>query len=211
MNIIKRYNTKIFFIVTLLFLISITTSFIVHADDQNETDTTNTTHNGQGLQGQGDNSNRGIMQGYTIWIIIIIIIIAVVIISYILITRNMKKQIEKNTKLMKEMLSTQTVTQPNPINPPTNDEHTSTEKTYQKIILKVLNYNENLVMKKLLEHHGTVNQSEISRIPSMGKVKASRVIRDMKQKEIIQVEPHGKINVIHLSDDLKSLFLHENK
>jgi uncharacterized membrane protein len=88
-----------------------------------------------------------------------------------------------------------------------NKKDNSVEKTYQKTLLKFLNYNENRVMKKLIEHKGLVNQSEISRMPNMGKVKASRVLREMKNKGIIIVETHGKINKIHLSEDLKSIFL----
>jgi uncharacterized protein YneF (UPF0154 family) len=197
----KTYGRFLFLLVIFLFLTCFSHSTFCLAQDEN-----NST-NGQGMHAQGDNANRGFMQGYTTWLIVIVVIIALVIISYVLITRNMKKHIENNRKIMEEMLSTKQVKQSEQSVNKMDSSDNELEKKYQKTLLKFLNYNENRVMKTLLEHNGTVNQSEISRLPNMGKVKASRILRDMKQKEIITVESHGKINKIHLSDDLKSIFL----
>ena len=207
MNIKKTTTICIYVLIIILVSTCFHTNVFTLADETNQTGTVNESKMGQGLNAQGNNSNRGFMQGYSTWIVVIVIIIVIVVISYVLITRNMKKQMEKNTKIMQEMLDSQ---QSNTSQQHINQENileNAPEKTYQKILLKFLNYNENRVMKKLLEHHGTVNQAEISRMPNMGKVKASRVLRDMKNKEIIVVETHGKINKIHLSDDLKSIFL----
>jgi len=203
----KTYGRFLFLLVIFLFLICFSHSMFCLAQDGNESDNVNGSNNGQGMHAQGDNSNRGFMQGYTTWLIVIVVIIALVIISYVLITRNMKKHIENNRKIMEEMLAAKQINHVEQSVDRVNSSDNALEKMVQKTLLKFLNYNENRVMKTLLEHNGTVNQSEISRLPNMGKVKASRILRDMKQKEIITVESHGKINKIHLSDDLKSIFL----
>lgn len=201
MHMKKTYGRFLFLLVIFLFLISFHNNILCLAQDEN-----NST-NGQGMHAQGDNANRGFMQGYTTWLIVFVVIIALVIISYVLITRNMKKHIENNRKIMEEMLAAKQVNYAEQSVDKVENSDNAVEKTYQKTLLKFLNYNENRVMKTLLEHNGTVNQSEISRLPNMGKVKASRILRDMKQKEIITIESHGKINKIHLSDDLKNIFL----
>jgi len=41
----------------------------------------------------------------------------------------------------------------------------------------------------------------------MGKVKAHRILKDMKIKGIISLEKYGKTNRINLSKDVKKLFL----
>ena len=149
------------------------------------------------------------MQGYTTWIILLAIVIITTIISYLLINRNMKKQIQKNALLIKEMLDSPAHSNPQKEQklPKENQSVSLQREQYQKSLLRFLNYNENRVIKKLLEHHGTVLQSEISRMPNMGKVKASRTLRDMKTKQIIIVEPYGKTNKIHFSEELQSIFL----
>lgn len=205
MKIRKIHRICIFFIVVMLFSTCLNSYIIDLAMGNIETDPMNESNNGQRLHAQGDNPNRGFMQGYTTWVVILLIIIVIVIVSYVLITRNMKKQMEQNTKIMQEMLSFQQSKN----NTESNQDITGDtlfEKTYQKTLLKFLNYNENRVMKNLIEQNGLLNQSDISRLPNMGKVKASRILRDMKNKGIIVVETHGKINRIHLSDDLKSIF-----
>jgi uncharacterized membrane protein len=68
-------------------------------------------------------------------------------------------------------------------------------------------YNENRILKKLIENNGSVLQSEISRLPNMGKVKSHRVLKDMEIKGIISIEKYGKTNRITLSEDVKKLFL----
>jgi len=62
-------------------------------------------------------------------------------------------------------------------------------------------------LKRIIEHNGTILQSEISRMSGMGKVKAHRILKDMKIKGIISLEKYGKTNRINLSKDVKKLFL----
>ena len=211
MEIRKIHRIFIILNVVILFSTCFTNCLIVLAADTNETGTTNESNNGPGMHAQGNTPNRGIMQGFTIWVIIILIIIIIVIVSYILIIRNMKRHMEENTKIMQEMLSSQQISNFKGNINQQNKTDTSIEKKFQKTLLKFLSYNENRVMKNLLEQNGTVNQLEISRLPNMGKVKASRVLRDMKNKGIIEIETHGKINKIHLSDDIKSIFFIDRK
>ena len=111
----------------------------------------------------------------------------------------MKKQLEENMKLISQI-----------VNIDNNNDQSETknvENSYKAVLLKFLNYNENKVLKKLIEHNGNVLQSEISRIPNMGKVKAHRVLKDMEIKGIISIEKYGKTNRIALSTDVKKLFL----
>jgi len=62
-------------------------------------------------------------------------------------------------------------------------------------------------MKKLIEKDGALLQSEISRMPNMGKVKTHRVVKDLELKGIIRVAKYGKTNQIHLSEDVKKVLL----
>jgi len=81
------------------------------------------------------------------------------------------------------------------------------ENSCKAVLLKFLNYNENKILKKLIEHSSNMLQSEISRLPNMGKVKAYRVLKDMEIKGIISIEKYGKTNHITISEDVKKLFL----
>jgi len=116
----------------------------------------------------------------------------------------MEKHIRENKKLISQILKTENV----------NADQSNMDKLKEScrtVVLKFLSYNENRVLKKLLEHNGTVLQSEISRIPNMGKVKAHRVLKDMQMKGIITIEKYGKTNRITLTEDVKNLFLEETK
>ncbi|MFO8077608.1 MAG: hypothetical protein R6U21_03065 [Thermoplasmatota archaeon] len=206
----QRTQTKILTIFILIMLITL--PFFLFQIPATTNDN-NTTCENQSQIGDGNNQGRDsrFMQGYTTWIILLIIIIIITIISYILINRNMKKQMQKNAMLIQEMLqsSPQPTQQHNDTSLKNNQSEPIQREQYQKSLLRFLNYNENRVMKKLLEYNGTVLQSEISRMPNMGKVKASRTLRDMKTKKIITVESYGKTNKIHLSEELQSIFLKE--
>ena len=109
------------------------------------------------------------------------------------------KHLEENMKLISQIANTDS----------NNDQSgmQNVEKSCKTVILKFLNYNENRILKKLIENNGSVLQSEISRLPNMGKVKAHRVLKDMEIKGIISIEKYGKTNRITLSEDVKKLFL----
>jgi len=147
--------------------------------------------------GSSGGQGRGFPQPYYILIAAIVIICILIPILYVLISRNIKQQLEDKMKLITEIVGT---------NRKINNQNNSNKST-KSVFLKFLNYGENQVVKKLIENDGTVLQSEISRMPSMGKVRAHRIISDLKKKEIIHLEKYGKTNRIYFTDDVKNILL----
>lgn len=149
--------------------------------------------------GQGMGQGRLISQTYLLLLIgsILFILCVVIPLIYLLLSRNVKKQLEKNTILITEIVNK------NNSKPIHEDSNTSSKILF----LKFLSYAENKVIKKLIENNGTILQSEISRMETMGKVRTHRVITELKKKEIITIEPYGKTNRITLTDDAKNVLL----
>jgi uncharacterized membrane protein len=178
-------------------LIIIVALFSYFAIDLYNHYTENTTCQAPG-SGQGMGQGKSISQTYFFLIIgIIIFILCVVIpIIYLLLSGNVKRQLEKNTNLISEIINNN--------KKPKQEENTTSSK---KLFLKFLSYAENKVIKKLIENNGTVLQSEISRMESMGKVRTHRIITELKKKDIITVEPFGKTNRIALTDEAKNVLL----
>lgn len=138
-------------------------------------------------------------QNYTLLAASAAIIAVIVLMSYYFMSRKVDKHLEENMKLISQIVNTNS-----------NDDQSKTknvENSYRTVLLKFLNYNENKVLKRIIEHNGTILQSEISRMPGIGKVKAHRILKDMKIKGIISVEKYGKTNRVNLSKDVKKLFL----
>jgi uncharacterized membrane protein len=207
-------NNKVQKIIIFSFIISFLIPSIIVTGQDNETvnETADGYKNNQSKLGQQGNSgsrngNQPVIQGMTVWLIVISVVIIVVIVSYMLISRNMKQHMKKNMDLIETMVKHQSLEQNNPQNQPIKASSGLDGVEVQSTLLKFLNYHENQVMKKLIEHDGIVLQSEISRIPSMGKVKAHRVLQDLEQKGIIKKEPYGKTNRIILDETIKKIFV----
>lgn len=147
--------------------------------------------------GSNNGQGRGGTQSYYILIAAVVAICILIPILYMLISRNIKKQLEEKMKLISEIVDK---------NGRETNQDTS-EKNTKSILLKFLDYGENQVMKKLIENKGIVLQSEISRMPNMGKVRAHRVISELKKKDIITIEKYGKTNRIYLKDEIKKIML----
>ena len=192
MNLISKRWIVPFLIVIILILSGY---FVV--DSYNHLTSDNACETTGGGMGSGGGQGRGITQSHYLIIALIVIICILTPILYVLISRNIKHQLEDKMKLISEIVNKNG----NSINP--ND----SDKTSKSVILKFLNYGENQVMKKLIENNGDVLQSEISRMPNMGKVRAHRIISDLKKKEIITLEKYGKTNRIYLTDDVKNILL----
>jgi len=151
---------------------------------------------GSGM-GSNGGQGKGLTQAYNLLIAFIIIICILIPILYLLMTRNVKKQLENNTNLISEIVDK-------------NGKETklqNSDKSSKILFLKFLNYGENQVMKKLIENNGTILQSEISRMSNMGKVRTHRIITELKKKEIITLEKYGKTNRINLTEDAKNVLL----
>ena len=151
---------------------------------------------GSGM-GQGGGQGKGLTQSYYLLIAFIIIICILTPVLYILISRNVKKQLKDNMNLITEIVDKNG-------NKPENKDP---DKSSKILFLKFLNYGENQVIKKLIENNGTILQSEISRMSNMGKVRTHRIITELKKKEIITLEKYGKTNRINLTEDAKNVLL----
>ena len=151
---------------------------------------------GSGM-GQGGGQGKGLTQSYYLLISFIIIICILTPVLYILISRNVKKQLKDNMNLITEIVDKNG-------NKPENKD---SDKSSKILFLKFLNYGENQVIKKLIENNGTILQSEISRMSNMGKVRTHRIITELKKKEIITLEKFGKTNRINLTEDAKNVLL----
>jgi len=151
---------------------------------------------GSGM-GSGSGQGRVFTQSYYIIIVFVAIICILIPILYVLISRNIKQQLEDKMRLISEIVDK---------NGKATNQNNS-KKSTKSVFLKFLNYGENQVIKKLIENNGTVLQSEISRMPNMGKVRAHRIITELKKKEIINLEKYGKTNRIYLTDDVKNILL----
>jgi hypothetical protein len=150
-------------------------------------------------QGMGQEQGKSISQTYLFLFVgsIILILCVIIPLIYLVISRNVKKQLEKNTNLINEIVNKNNTKS-------TQENDPTSSKT---LFLKFLSYGENKVIKKLIENKGTILQSEISRMETMGKVRTHRIITELKRKEIITVETFGKTNRITLSDDAKNVLL----
>ena len=151
---------------------------------------------GSGM-GSGSGQGRVFTQSYYVIIVFVAIICILIPILYVLISRNIKQQLEDKMRLISEIVDK---------NGKATNQNNS-KKSTKSVFLKFLNYGENQVIKKLIENNGTILQSEISRMPNMGKVRSHRIISELKKKDIINLEKHGKTNRIYLTDDVKSILL----
>ena len=182
--------------VILVFIILILSCYFV-IDYYNHSIQDNTCENPGNGMGSGGGQGKGLTQAYNLLIAFIIIICVLIPILYILMTRNVKKQLKDNMNLITEIVDK-------------NGKETKSQNTAKSskiLFLKFLNYGENQVMKKLIENNGTILQSEISRMPNMGKVRTHRIITELKKKEIITLEKYGKTNRINLTEDAKNVLL----
>lgn len=76
-------------------------------------------------------------------------------------------------------------------------------KTTSKILLQFLNEDERIVVSKLIENNGKVLQSEITRLPEIGKVKSHRLLQKLQDKGVIKIEGHGKTNIVSFTKEIK--------
>ena len=136
---------------------------------------------------------------YTLLAALAVMIVLLASLSYYFMSKKVDKHLEENMKLISQIANTNSKDDQSGMQ--------NVEKSCKTVILKFLNYNENRILKKLIENNGSVLQSEISRLPNMGKVKAHRVLKDMEIKGIISIEKYGKTNRINLSEEVRNLFL----
>lgn len=76
-----------------------------------------------------------------------------------------------------------------------------------KTLIQFLNKDEKKIVEKILESEGKVFQSEVSRIEGIGKLKSHRILQKLSDRGVIEIEKHGKTNIIRLSDNVKEVLL----
>jgi len=74
-------------------------------------------------------------------------------------------------------------------------------------ILDLLDNEDNIVLKKIIESGGEINQSSLTRALNLDKVRVSRIVSRMEEKNILKKEKNGMTNKLILDDSLKRLFL----
>jgi len=77
---------------------------------------------------------------------------------------------------------------------------------YLKAVLKFLEPDERMIIQLIIDSSQTLTQSQIAQETNFDKVKISRLIKKLEEKEIISKNNEGKTNKISLADDLKALF-----
>lgn len=85
----------------------------------------------------------------------------------------------------------------------------TTKKTQQltELLYIFLDEEEKTVINYLLEQGGSGEQATISRLEGMTRVKAHRTIKNMRDKDLVDIEKRGKINKIHLTQEVSELLL----
>ncbi len=82
-----------------------------------------------------------------------------------------------------------------------------TSKSILDTVLMFLNSNEKSIIQLLIQQKGVTTQAEVSRLPGLNRVKAFRLLQNMKNKNIVEVVPHGKVRKVLLKDDIMKALL----
>ena len=74
------------------------------------------------------------------------------------------------------------------------------------LTLRFLNNDERKIVETVINNKGEINQSKLIKNTDLNKVKVSRIINKLIEKEVITKKVIGKINKIYLHEDLQKLF-----
>jgi uncharacterized membrane protein len=80
------------------------------------------------------------------------------------------------------------------------------EKT-TKALIQFLNKDERRVVEKIISEQGKVLQSEITRMEGLGKVKSHRILQRLSDRGVIEIEAHGKTNIVKLTKAIKDAII----
>ncbi len=70
-----------------------------------------------------------------------------------------------------------------------------------EILYSILDNDEKNLLEFLIKNNGKINQKDLS--TKIGKLKAHRTIKKLKQKKIIEITKYGKNNLVKLKRELK--------
>jgi len=74
-------------------------------------------------------------------------------------------------------------------------------------LIQFLNKDEKKVVEKIISENGKVLQSEITRIEGLGKVKSHRILQRLSDRGVIEIEGHGKTNIVKLTKAIKEAII----
>lgn len=79
----------------------------------------------------------------------------------------------------------------------------STTASMLEVILLFLSQEEQTILNHLVQNKGEATQADISRLPSMHRVKAHRLLQKMQNNNLIDVTAHGKVRHVLLKQHIK--------
>ena len=138
----------------------------------NETNADNCT-NGNNANRDCDNKSifslRG-NQGSTIIIVLIGVVIISIFAIFFIFRRQFLRQQEALMPLQEQMSK------------PAKKQENPTPEQYKNMVTRMLSSDEKRIVKELINQNGAMLQSQISRMPNMGKVKAHRTVKRLERK-----------------------------
>ncbi len=76
-----------------------------------------------------------------------------------------------------------------------------------KVIIQFLNADEKKVVERIIREKGKALQSEITRIEGLGKVKSHRILQRLLDRGVIEIEGHGKTNIVRFSKPVQDALI----
>lgn len=83
-------------------------------------------------------------------------------------------------------------------------------KEILELVMKFLSHDERKIINFLVENKGKSNQSEISKLENMGRVKAHRTLQKLQERDLIIITPHGKIRRLELQKNILHVLMDED-
>ncbi len=77
----------------------------------------------------------------------------------------------------------------------------------KEILLRFLNPDERAIVDFLIREDGKALQSELARLPGMGKVKAHRVLQHLVERRVVESLDHGNTNLVRFTKEVKETLL----
>jgi uncharacterized membrane protein len=74
-------------------------------------------------------------------------------------------------------------------------------------LVQFLNKDEKKVVTKLMQEKGKCLQSEITRLEGLGKVRSHRVLQKLVDRGVIEIEDHGKTNIIRFTKSISEALI----
>ncbi|NPA86901.1 MAG: hypothetical protein GXO00_02745 [Candidatus Diapherotrites archaeon] len=73
-------------------------------------------------------------------------------------------------------------------------------------VLGLLRPDERKILEILAQQGGSVRQYELVAMSKLNKVKVHRVLKDLEQRDIVEIIPAGRYNIVQLKDPYRRIF-----